>query len=60
VPQKPKPEVEPDDKEQSQRFIETVRKLESDESGYIFEDAFKSILPEKSPPNSSKNHNRDE
>jgi hypothetical protein len=36
------------DKEQSERFIETARKLEADESGKRFERAFKRILPKRS------------
>jgi hypothetical protein len=57
VPKNPKPE--PDDKEQSERFIEKAKELESDESGKIFEEAFKVILPEKNQPSPSKNRNKD-
>ena len=32
---------------QSQRFVETARKLESDESGKSFEKTFQAILPKK-------------
>lgn len=38
-----KPKPEPDDKEQSQRFVKTARKLEADESGKSFERAIKSM-----------------
>ncbi len=39
---KRKPKVAKDDKEQSQRFVETTRELESDESGEAFDDAMDS------------------
>ena len=42
---KRKVERPPDDKEQSARFVETARKLESDESGKEFERALKIIRP---------------
>ncbi len=45
-----KPKSEPDDKEQSERFIETARNLEIDESGNLFEDAFRTIAPHTSVP----------
>jgi hypothetical protein len=35
------------DKEQSERFIETARKLEADESGKKFESTFNVIVPKK-------------
>jgi hypothetical protein len=35
-----KPKPEPDDKEQSERFKETARQLETDESGEAFDRAF--------------------
>lgn len=35
-------------KEQSERFIETARKLESDESGKTFAKAFRVIVPKRS------------
>lgn len=38
-----KPKPKPDDKEQSQRFIETAKQLEVDESGKSFQKAFNSI-----------------
>ena len=38
---------DPDDKEQSQRFVETAKALESDESGKLFERALKSITSPK-------------
>lgn len=34
-----KPKPEPDDKEQSQRFVDTVKSLEIDENGSSFERA---------------------
>ena len=37
----------PDDPEQSKRFIETAKKLETDESAIAFERVIKKILPEK-------------
>jgi hypothetical protein len=36
---------EPDDKEQSARFVEVARSLESDESGKIFDRVVKKIIP---------------
>jgi hypothetical protein len=46
VAKKPKPK--PDDKEQSQRFVETAKALEADESGKVFERAFKKVArPQK-------------
>lgn len=38
-----------DDKAQSERFIDKARELEADESGKVFERAFKRILPVKGP-----------
>jgi len=38
---------EPDDKEQSARFVETARQLESDESGKQFARALRRIAPKK-------------
>lgn len=38
-----KQKPEPDNKEQSQRFIETAKKLEADESGEAFERAIENI-----------------
>jgi len=35
-----KPKPKPDDKEQSQRFVDTARELEVDETGEAFNDAF--------------------
>jgi hypothetical protein len=40
---KKSPERPPDDKEQSARFVETAKALESDESGKEFERAFELI-----------------
>jgi hypothetical protein len=43
APKKAKPKPRLTDKEQSERFIETVRKLGVDESGKQFEETFKKI-----------------
>lgn len=46
-----KPKPEPDDKEQSKRFEETARLLETDESGTAFEksmEIIKTQLPSRS------------
>ncbi len=40
-----KSKLKPDDAEQSQRFVETARKLEVDESGKAFEKTLKNISP---------------
>lgn len=45
VPRNPKPKS--DDEKQSQRFVETARKLESDESGKEFERAFVTVVSPK-------------
>lgn len=42
-----KPDLEPDNKEQSERFIETVKELEIDESGEAFNRVIKGIIPSK-------------
>ena len=39
---------EPDDKQQSARFVETARALETDESGKSFARAFKKVVPKSS------------
>jgi hypothetical protein len=39
----------PDDPEQSKRFIETAKALESDETGEAFERAFKKVVSTKTP-----------
>ena len=44
---KTKKKPEPDDKEQSARFVETAKALESDESGKTFERALRKIVPKK-------------
>ena len=46
-----KPKVPPnaDDKEQSERFIDTAREHGTDESGEEFERAFKKVVPPKKP-----------
>jgi len=43
--QKPKPKLT--DKEQSERFIETARKLDSDADPEKFEQLFKKMVPSK-------------
>jgi hypothetical protein len=40
------PKPEPDDAEQSARFIETARELEADKNAEQFEKAFDTILPQ--------------
>ena len=47
MPQKPKPE--PDDKEQSDRFIETAKELEADKNAENFERALGILTPHKEP-----------
>ena len=42
-----KDDVKKDDKEQSRRFVETAKRLESDESGKSFEKAIKSFVKDK-------------
>jgi hypothetical protein len=42
-----KKKQKPDDKEQSQRFVETARELEADESGKSFDKALKNVVPKK-------------
>ena len=39
-----KPKQKPDDKEQSQRFVEAAESLEVDKSGKSFERAFKTVV----------------
>jgi hypothetical protein len=46
----PKPRTpKPDDPEQSKRFVETAREIETDETGEAFRRAFEKIVPPKSP-----------
>lgn len=45
---KPKPKLS--DKEQSERFMETARRLGVDESGEAFEATFRKIVITKEPP----------
>lgn len=52
MPQKPKPE--PDDKEQSERFIETAKELEADKNAENFERAIGVLVPPISPPEPKK------
>jgi len=42
-----------EDKEQSKRFVEKARELESDESGEAFERAIKSVTPERAEDHSA-------
>lgn len=44
---KPKAPKTADDKEQSERFIETARKYGTDETGKEFERVFKKVIPPK-------------
>jgi hypothetical protein len=46
MPRKPTPE--PDDPEESQRFIDTAREVEASEDPKDFEKAFKKVVPAKS------------
>lgn len=50
-----KPKLEPDDKEQSQRFKQTARELEVDESGETFSRAMKTIVSSKPDEKALKN-----
>lgn len=45
-----KPKPEPDDKEQSSRFVETAKSLGVDESGKNFDRAMNLVAPSKSKP----------
>ena len=45
-----KPKPEPDDKEQSKRFIDTARELEVDESEKEFERVISQVIPIKKSP----------
>lgn len=49
-PKKSKQKPKPEDPEQSKRFEETARELESDTSGKSFERALKTVVPEKIYP----------
>lgn len=49
---KPKPEL--DDKEQSEQFIETAKELETDTNAEAFGQAFKTVVPPKTPNKNSK------
>jgi hypothetical protein len=44
---KPRVPKNADDKEQSKAFIDTARKLETDETGETLEKAFRKIVPER-------------
>lgn len=50
---KPKAKKKPD-KPQSERFKETARALEADESGNLFERMFKKIVPPKKAAHRSR------
>lgn len=43
----------PDDKKQSEHFIKKAREVEADESGEVFERAFKKVVPPKTPQDSN-------
>jgi hypothetical protein len=45
-----KPKPKPDDSEQSKRFIETAKELETDEDPKAFERAFQRVATRKPPP----------
>ena len=49
MPKKPRIPESADDKEQSERFIETARDKETDETGKAFERLFKKTVPPKKP-----------
>ena len=49
-----KPNPPPDDKAQAQRFVETAKQLESDESGKQFEAAVKVVVPPYDKPKKAK------
>lgn len=46
----PKPELKPDDPEQSKRFIDTAREREADETEEGADKAFKKVAPSKRVP----------
>ena len=48
------PKPEPDDKEQSQRFIDAAKELEADKNGEAFERAFTTIVPSSTTKNEPK------
>ncbi len=39
----------PDDLEQSKRFVEAAKKLEAEQTGKAFAQAFKKVVPKKPP-----------
>ena len=49
-----KPKKHDDEKTQKERFIETARELEADETGEAFERALKKIMPPAKPEGSGK------
>lgn len=49
-----KPKPEPDDKEQSERFVETAQELGADETGKAFDRAFSGISARKEAPKKHK------
>jgi hypothetical protein len=56
MPKNPKPE--PDDKEQSERFIETARELEADKNAEHFERALGVVVPPKEIPKTDRNKSK--
>lgn len=49
-----KEKPKPDDKEQSQRFLEAARSLEADESGRKFNEAVEKIATKQEKPPSTR------
>lgn len=58
MPRRPRPE--PDDPEQSRRFVETALDLDVDETGNSFNQVFTVIMPiqPKQPTPNGENHSR--
>ena len=55
-----RPRKKAQDAKQSQRFIETARQIEADESGERFEQAFRVLVPPKKPvPKGRKRRTKD-
>ena len=55
MPTKPKIPENADDKEQSERFIETVREREADETGKAIESVFRAITRKSDSTDRKKN-----
>lgn len=51
------PKPEPDDKEQSQRFVETAKALGVDESGKAFQSSLKKIVRDENVPTEATHKN---